>query len=237
MDFGDLADAAGGVMDAVGDGVGMVLGPVLGVVVDVTFDFMCPLAAELSQQHMCEKFPALNAAAGVFDACQRAAIDAAYAFKSEIQAWIDAINEDAMGCFHAVGTLLMRALRAAVTAACKACLQLIGGCLMLVCPCLSDFIYDCVDVIEDCVSIAVDQVKEFMKTALADKGLPRAILDMLDFAFSEYDDIGSPPGGHQEQAPQPMMMGSTGDQNYEEQQPQFEEQPEEPQEEPEEPEE
>eukprot|EP00927_Polykrikos_kofoidii_P033281 TRINITY_DN28168_c0_g2_i1.p1 TRINITY_DN28168_c0_g2~~TRINITY_DN28168_c0_g2_i1.p1 ORF type:complete len:222 (+),score=47.59 TRINITY_DN28168_c0_g2_i1:49-714(+) len=210
MDFAEEAlDAVG---DAVGGGVGLVLGPILSAMSEPALQVGGESAGRLAVTKMCEKFPNLEAMSPVLESAVNDAINTAAGFAGEICEWIDRIGEDPMEAFHAVGVLILRAVRAACQAAVSCCLNAIAGCLEMLCPCCCN--PDCTSLVDDVCAVVDEQMKQWCRDQLAERNLPSAIVDMLDFGFSEYDDIEP----RRESEPEMMVMGC----GYENQQDHFE---------------
>lgn len=182
------------VMGAVGGAAGAVLGPVVEALSDPALTEAAARSAELSVEKMTEAYPQLKdfLDSGMADQALNDATNAAFRFLEEIQEWCQQFGEDAAEAFHAVGVLLLRACRAAVKAACDACLSLIAGCMDTFLPCCSSF--DITGLVDEVAHVVEELMKDWLKNGIESKGLPGAIIDMLDFAFTEDDDIGRPGG-------------------------------------------
>jgi len=207
-------DGIEAVGDAVGGSVGMVLGPVVESMSEPALRTAAQMAAEKATEKMCEKFEPLRSIEGLMDNAVQSATDAAMGYFSEICEWCKDFGDDPMEAFHAVGVLVLRACRAAVQAAVDYCLQALGGCLTCMCPCLASMIHDVTGLVDEVSEEVEEMIKQWIKEQIGQKGLPPQIVDMLDFSFTENDDIGVPPsrrGEEEQDPPNPVTMGNSCD--------------------------
>lgn len=208
--FGDIVEELGDVAEAVGDAAGAAMGAVAGPIIDAVADgcmreFIIPKAVEAVIVKMGEKYPQLNSMDNLVVECTQAATDS-------VMDYIEAIHTYCSDCsnpaetFHKVGVLLLRGLRRVCEAVVRKCIELVAGCFACICPCLSlmDRLYlSLVGIVDEVVNEMVEQIKDWMRGQLQSKGLPGGIIDVLDFAFNENDDIGRP----SQTAPEPQVMG------------------------------
>jgi len=224
-------DFLGDVMDAVGGGAGAVLGPVVQAMAGPALSEAAERAAELAVEKMMDKYPALRDLGDLMEPALDAAHNAAMELLQQIEDWCEEFSNDPVEAFHAVGVLILRACRAAVKAACEACLSMIKGCMDMFFPCMSEF--DITDLVDEVAWAVQELMKEWLRRAIESKGLPGFIIDMLDFAFSEDEDIGSPGGRRNDDYGDDSGddYGDYQDGGGESEEPQEESQEEEPQEE------